>query len=433
MVKLYGVEPQAPNSARTPRVPQPPATPRAAFTSPRRTHLQRKADVPRTGPAGAGAYSLLTADLITAHMPQLFQKPDSTQLRQPSFLEQLRVSPRKPRKAAALPALSPRGRAVATMPDDAGEVRRSGSPDGSKTGSMDEASDSVRDEEPVELMRDLRWILFPATNANQPQDLPLSASQLEPADHAHSELLQTLRKARLFQRLPDDLLRQLLLRGRQRSFPRYSSLVREGSKGGTCYVVLQGQCASISTRHASGTLLGRGAVIGEGAFVTSELWRDASVSVVSPTARLLLLTYEAVADAHQLMDTLRASPELAEVKRDVVTTCMARLPFFGTLPSKKLEQLASLMEFCHYQPGTVVFREGDAGNKFYIFVDGLVKVVKSVRGSSEQKLLAVALLVAAEQRLVRRRNASRVCVAAAAARPRVAGSGADGGEGARAH
>ena len=249
-------------------------------------------------------------------MPQLFQKPDSTQLRQPSFFEQLRVSPRKPRKAAALPALSPRGRAVAIVPDDAGEARRSGSPDGSKTGSMDEASDSVRDEEPVELMRDLRWILFPATNANQPQDLPLSASQLEPADHAHSELLQTLRKARLFQRLPDDLLRQLLLRGRQRSFPRYSSLVREGSKGGTCYVVLQGQCASISTRHASGTLLGRGAVIGEGAFVTSELWRDASVSVVSPTARLLLLTYDAVADAHQLMDTLRASPELAEVKRD---------------------------------------------------------------------------------------------------------------------
>ena len=97
MVKLYGVEPQAPNSARTPRVPQAPSTPRAAFTSPRRTHLQRKADVPRTGPAGAGAYSLLTADLITAHMPQLFQKPDSTQLRQPSFLEQLRVSPRKGR------------------------------------------------------------------------------------------------------------------------------------------------------------------------------------------------------------------------------------------------------------------------------------------------------------------------------------------------
>jgi len=62
------------------------------------------------------------------------------------------------------------------------------------------------------------------------------------------------------------------------------------------------------------------------------------------------------------------------------------VPLFGSLPPSEIEFLAEALKLVTLNPGVVLFREGDAGDKFYIITKGQVEIVKSLGTADEQTL-----------------------------------------------
>ncbi len=67
---------------------------------------------------------------------------------------------------------------------------------------------------------------------------------------------------------------------------------------------------------------------------------------------------------------------------------LAQIPFFGGLPRGELIYLASALRVRLYQPGQVLFSEGEPGDTFYIVIDGHLEVVLGL-DTPDEKVLAV--------------------------------------------
>ena len=151
---------------------------------------------------------------------------------------------------------------------------------------------SVRAVAPQKLVLDLRSQIFPTKAAltTSPREVPFT---LAPGSFEHYETLATMRRAPLLKYLDDTQLHELLRLGRHKSFPRYSILLREGTRGCQLFVLLSGQAASASSKTsgynvvAGGQTHERGACFGAPGLVTPIL-RDNTVSALS-LCRVLIL------------------------------------------------------------------------------------------------------------------------------------------------
>ena len=62
---------------------------------------------------------------------------------------------------------------------------------------------------------------------------------------------------------------------------------------------------------------------------------------------------------------------------------LASVPIFAPLPGGSLEHLAARLVPLRVDPGTVIVREGDAGDRFYIVAEGAIEVSQYGRAISE--------------------------------------------------
>ena len=67
---------------------------------------------------------------------------------------------------------------------------------------------------------------------------------------------------------------------------------------------------------------------------------------------------------------------------------LARVPLFGSLPRKEIEHLEDTLQPVEVSPGTILFREGGAGDHFYILVAGRTEVIKAM-GTEEAQVIGV--------------------------------------------
>jgi sigma-B regulation protein RsbU (phosphoserine phosphatase) len=72
------------------------------------------------------------------------------------------------------------------------------------------------------------------------------------------------------------------------------------------------------------------------------------------------------------------------------TTLLAKVPLFRELPLDELQYLASTLRVIEAGPGTVLFREQEPGEEFYIMIAGKAEVVLGM-GSRDERLLATLL------------------------------------------
>jgi sigma-B regulation protein RsbU (phosphoserine phosphatase) len=72
------------------------------------------------------------------------------------------------------------------------------------------------------------------------------------------------------------------------------------------------------------------------------------------------------------------------------TSLLAKVPLFHELPVVELELLASGLKVLDAQPGTVLFRENDPGEEFYIVIDGKAEVVQGMDSPDERLLATLA-------------------------------------------
>src|SRR3972149_6424305 len=63
-----------------------------------------------------------------------------------------------------------------------------------------------------------------------------------------------------------------------------------------------------------------------------------------------------------------------------------RVPLFSSLPSTELDLLAAELKERRYPAKTILFREGEHGDKFYIVLDGQIEVLKAMDSTSERLL-----------------------------------------------
>ena len=69
------------------------------------------------------------------------------------------------------------------------------------------------------------------------------------------------------------------------------------------------------------------------------------------------------------------------------TTLLAKVPLFRELPLDELQHLAATLRVIEAVPGTVLFREQEPGEEFYIVIAGKAEVVLGM-GSPDERLLA---------------------------------------------
>src|SRR5215212_1801384 len=67
---------------------------------------------------------------------------------------------------------------------------------------------------------------------------------------------------------------------------------------------------------------------------------------------------------------------------------LRNVPLLGSLPPAELADMAASLCEIRYPAGTVLFREGDYGDRFYILLDGQIAIVKAL-GSDDERLLGL--------------------------------------------
>ena len=67
---------------------------------------------------------------------------------------------------------------------------------------------------------------------------------------------------------------------------------------------------------------------------------------------------------------------------------LVQIPLFKALPDSELEHLAASLNVHEFPPGTVIFREGEGGDRFYIIIYGEVEAVKAL-GTPDERVLGV--------------------------------------------
>lgn len=69
-------------------------------------------------------------------------------------------------------------------------------------------------------------------------------------------------------------------------------------------------------------------------------------------------------------------------------TMLARTPLFRNLPDDEISKLIETLHVLEVPPNTVLFEEGEIGDRFYIIIQGQVEVIKAL-GTPEERLIGV--------------------------------------------
>lgn len=69
-----------------------------------------------------------------------------------------------------------------------------------------------------------------------------------------------------------------------------------------------------------------------------------------------------------------------------VTELLKKVAIFKNLDDAEIDQVADVCKSERFVSGEYIFREGEAGNRLYLIVDGEVRISRNVPGSGEEAL-----------------------------------------------
>ena len=67
---------------------------------------------------------------------------------------------------------------------------------------------------------------------------------------------------------------------------------------------------------------------------------------------------------------------------------LARTPLFSSLPEEEIGKLTENLRVLEVAPNTVLFQEGEVGDRFYIIIQGQIEVIKAL-GTPEERLIGL--------------------------------------------
>jgi CRP/FNR family transcriptional regulator, cyclic AMP receptor protein len=85
-------------------------------------------------------------------------------------------------------------------------------------------------------------------------------------------------------------------------------------------------------------------------------------------------------------DESKATPPKVEVEGKSVEEILEQIDLFAGLPTIHLKRVADIGVEVSYKRGSKMFEEGDAGDKFYVILDGSIRISRTVPGMGEEAL-----------------------------------------------
>jgi len=191
----------------------------------------------------------------------------------------------------------------------------------------------------------------------------------------------------LFSELPRDVFGPLVRALRVLRLEHEALVIREGEPGVAFYLVASGQVRVFATdgqgRQVERSRLHEGALFGEMALLTQQP-RTASVQVIDE-ADILELSRENLAALTAEVPSLAAALDKFARER-LLKNLLATSPLFR--PFNRQQQMDLIRRFDGHEvaPGTVIIREGDAGQGLFVVLAGEVEVSKQQPDGTELQL-----------------------------------------------
>lgn len=79
-------------------------------------------------------------------------------------------------------------------------------------------------------------------------------------------------------------------------------------------------------------------------------------------------------------------PQVVQVEGKTTEEILAQIDIFAGLPTPHLRRVVDIGVEERYKKGSKVFEEGDAGDRFYLILDGAVRISRFVPGMGEEAL-----------------------------------------------
>jgi CRP-like cAMP-binding protein len=207
------------------------------------------------------------------------------------------------------------------------------------------------------------------------------SEQFETAREDYSGLLQRMP---IFSTMDETEISLLLSRLKTEDYRPGQVIIRQGDRGDRFYIIAQGH-VEVTQRNERGVSevvnqLDRGDYFGELALL-HDAPRNATCRATVPTD-VLLISRE---DFDRLVKARFALRE--KLDRSIAwTDLLRRMPLFAELDAQQVQLIAAQLREETYEPGSVIIRQGEIGETFYVIESGRVQI--SVTQDGEEKVIA---------------------------------------------
>ena len=182
------------------------------------------------------------------------------------------------------------------------------------------------------------------------------------------EIIEFVKHIPLFAELDETELKELCKYIKLRHFMKNSSIIRQGDKGENFYTIVSGMAKVVVTSR-NGTektvgILSTGDSFGETALIEKGV-RTASIITTAPTA-----VFEISREGFEKFLANNTENREKITSKIRIGKMLLASPVFSFMSQKQLAFLIRNLKSEKVKSGTVIFRQGDEGDRFYIIQEG---------------------------------------------------------------
>lgn len=184
----------------------------------------------------------------------------------------------------------------------------------------------------------------------------------------NNEIIEFVKQIPLFAELDETELKELCQYIKLRKFMKNSSIIRQGEKGENFYTIVSGMAKVVVTGR-NGTektvgLLSTGDSFGETALIEKGV-RTASIVTTTPAA-----VFEISREGFEKFLANNAENREKITSKIRIGKMLLASPVFSFMTQKQLAFLIRNLKSEKVKSGSVIFRQGDEGDRFYIIQEG---------------------------------------------------------------
>uniref|UniRef100_K3WEA6 cGMP-dependent protein kinase n=1 Tax=Globisporangium ultimum (strain ATCC 200006 / CBS 805.95 / DAOM BR144) TaxID=431595 RepID=K3WEA6_GLOUD len=184
-----------------------------------------------------------------------------------------------------------------------------------------------------------------------------------------------LKNVELLQRLSNNQLQKVAAALKLQRFNDGDYIIRQGDDGNTFYIIVEGKVRCTSRGGGAGSdavekelmMLYRGNYFGEMALMLNEPRQANCIAVGNVDCYVM--------DRAQFTKLL--GPLRSLIDRQMRIRVLRSVPLLSSLTDDELDLLAHALNVVSFEDNSVIIKEGDAGDTFYMISDGRVSVRKS--------------------------------------------------------